>query len=118
MRDDVQYFDEMIAAGWKPEFDNRDVKAGRTDVHDRAKCPHFRIGFVKGKTHIWKCSSPFKPNGAALNYWQVADFVDGSLINFRGSTIADDKLYRGERYENGFIPNLKEVLKLDKDNVL
>lgn len=107
MRDDLEMLQTMIDAGWTPSYDDRDkprIKKNETPQHS--------ISFAKGKIHIWSC----------YDGWQVAELIDGRYRNHRaGNSVVkkEDDTYdylgnRRDRYTNGFIPDLKTILELEK----
>ncbi len=103
MREDIMMYDRMIAAGWSPQYSNSDKTFKRILP---GETPQDAVAYIKGKMRIWM----------TRHGWQVAELSHDSVYhNHRGSMT---KPFKGDRYKNGFIPDLDTVLELDKKGEL
>jgi hypothetical protein len=100
MRDDLKFLEEMKKAGWTPEFHYTDKIHKRTTTE---KVPNHPVSFKKGPVRVWQ----------AQKGWQVAELVDGYYRRHRGQPNLLTEPYKGPRFDNGFVPSLKDVLELD-----
>lgn len=73
-REDLNMIPKMIAAGWQPVFDYRDMRHGRLTPDNP---PHDGVGFRNGIVHAWK---GYK---GGFSHWVVADLIEGHYCNHR-----------------------------------
>jgi hypothetical protein len=112
-RDDFALLDQFIAAGWTPVVNANDIHFGRVTVENP---PNHGITFYKGTIHVWQCR----------NGYQVADLVPDPDNQPHGHMYINHRAYinyktpgtRSERFDQGWIPDLKTILELDKINDL
>ncbi len=77
-RDDLKFLPKMVLAGWIPEFHESDVRYGRVTPEYP---PMTAVSFTKGFKLAWKA---YRNKGDGIvDYWQVADLVDGYVKNHR-----------------------------------
>lgn len=95
----------MVAAGWSYTYHQSDIVNKRIPPHGT---PNHDVSYRKENVHVWKCKASDSHIG-----WQVAELIDGFYCNHRGKRAANHEPYRGDRFINGFIPDLKTVLELD-----
>jgi hypothetical protein len=108
MREDLAMFDDMLKAGFKPSFSMLDNLHGRQYPN---KIPNDAISFEKGSLRVWRVELG----------WQVAESFEGRMINHRGLRYeVNTTRFKGDRFTHGFgfIPDLKTVIDLDKNNDL
>ena len=88
-RDDLSMIPKMTAAGFVPQFSQKDRMSERTTVED---IPHDEVQFVdpKRSVHVWKCYRRFD-DGIGF-FWQVADLDNGSYLNHRQYDSLEDVL--------------------------
>ena len=102
-REDLHMLPEMLNRGWTADFHYTDKRNNRTTPDN---VPHNTVRFIKGIIHIWLCS----------HGWQVAELIDKKYQNHRGQ-ISHTSSYR-DRFNRGYIPDLKTILELDAVNDL
>jgi hypothetical protein len=73
-REDLREIPAMVEAGWKPAFDQGDVKRERVTPDN---VPHWPVSFVKDVRRAWRIY------GTGEERWQVADLVNDRYGNYR-----------------------------------
>lgn len=97
----------MIDAGFTPR--NNSYSTLPIEV-PQVTPPYKSIMFVKGTVCVWP----------SIHGWQVAESVDGSFTNYRGCVFSTDIPFKKDRFpeSNGYIPDLRTVIELDKKGEL
>jgi len=98
---------KMEAAGFRVDFNTLDKAAGRTSPINR---PSYAASFIKGALRVWKGEKG----------WQVAEIICGVYHNHRAAVGAGVSIRgtRSERFVQGWIPTLNQLLELDAANDL